>query len=221
MVLPQTDLSIQVTSPIDKVFIIIVVRNRLVDLWFLPQGRSSTPQPSSDAVPENSVVDDLLKQFAIVLVDIKAMTVQVSDLWRQEIEHALPELAVSQDMHVDPQGTHLPPSLLSKLTRMMQDALKEQLNSLNSIAEQVAKQVIQLLSRRACDSLLPVRSIPSQFRAMSSKRMPTEPSYFVPLILRPVKAFFGIGSSSVAGDRLRQGLLKESATEVFDSVCQR
>ena len=59
MVLPQTDLSIQVTSPIDKVFIIIVVRNRLVDLWFLPQGRSSTPQPSSDAVPENSVVDDL------------------------------------------------------------------------------------------------------------------------------------------------------------------
>lgn len=56
---------------------------------------------------------------------------------------------------------------------------------------------------------------------MSSKRMPTEPSYFIPLILRPVKAFFGIGSSSLAGDRLREGLLKESATEVFDNVCQR
>lgn len=56
---------------------------------------------------------------------------------------------------------------------------------------------------------------------MSSKRLPTEPSYFVSVILRPVKAFFGIGSSSVAGDRLRPGLLKESATEVFDSVCQR
>ena len=56
---------------------------------------------------------------------------------------------------------------------------------------------------------------------MSSKRMPTEPSYFVPLVLRPVKAFFGIGSSSIAGDRLRAGLLKGSATEVFDCVCQR
>ena len=56
---------------------------------------------------------------------------------------------------------------------------------------------------------------------MSSKRTPTEPSYFIPLILRPVKAFFGIGSSSLAGDRLREGLLKESATEVFDNVCQR
>lgn len=56
---------------------------------------------------------------------------------------------------------------------------------------------------------------------MSSKRMPTEPSYFVPLILRPVKAFFGIGSSSIVGDRLQQSLLKRSAMEVFDSVCQR
>lgn len=56
---------------------------------------------------------------------------------------------------------------------------------------------------------------------MSSKRMPSEPSYFLPLILRPVKSFFGIGGSSVAGDRLRKGLLKESATEVFDGVCQR
>ena len=56
---------------------------------------------------------------------------------------------------------------------------------------------------------------------MSSKRMPTEPSYFIPLILRSVKAFFGIGSSSIAGDRLRESLLKTSATEVFDSVCQK
>ncbi|KAF8556364.1 COG complex component [Imleria badia] len=184
-VLPQIEASVQVTSPVDK-------------------NRSSTPQASSEAVPENNAIDDLLKQYAIILVDIKGMTLQVLVLWREEISSTLPELASSQDMHIDPE-----------------DALREQLNSLNSIAEQVTKQVVQLLSRRACDSLLPVRSIPSQFRAMSSKRMPTEPSYFIPLILRPVKAFFGIGSSSVAGDRLRESLLKESATEVFDSVCQR
>ncbi|KAF8135698.1 oligomeric golgi complex component, COG2-domain-containing protein [Boletus edulis] len=185
--LPQTEASAQVTSPIDK-------------------SRSTTPQASSETVPENSATDDLLKQHAIILVDIKAMTHQVLRLWREEISAALPEVASSQDMYmyIDPE-----------------DALKEQLNSLSVLAEQMTKQVIQLLSRRACDSLLPVRSIPSQFRAMSSKRIPTESSYFVPLILRPVKAFFGIGSSSVAGDRLRQDLLKPSATEVFDSVCQR
>ncbi|KAG8213973.1 oligomeric golgi complex component, COG2-domain-containing protein [Butyriboletus roseoflavus] len=184
-VLPQTEASVQATSPMDK-------------------SRSSTPQASSEAIPENNAVDDLLKQYAIILVDIKAMTVQVLALWREEIGSALPELAAFQDMYINPE-----------------DALGEQLNSLSSIAEQVTKQVVQLLSRRACDSLLPVRSIPSQFRAMSSKRMPTESSYFVPLILRPVKAFFGIGGSSVAGDRLQEGLLKESATEVVDSVCQR
>jgi len=185
--LPQTEAPVQVTSPIDK-------------------SRSATPQASSETVQENSATDDLLKQHAIILVDIKAMTHQVLRLWGEEISAALPEAVSSHDMdmYIDPE-----------------DTLKEQLNSLSVLAEQVTKQVIQLLSRRACDSLLPVRSIPSQFRAMSSKRMPTESSYFVPLILRPVKAFFGIGSSSVAGDRLRQDLLKASATEVFDSVCQR
>ncbi|KAI9569693.1 oligomeric golgi complex component, COG2-domain-containing protein [Boletus coccyginus] len=182
-VLPQTEVA-QATSPVVS--------------------RSSTPQASSEAVPENNAIEDLLKQYAIILVDIKAMTRQVLVLWRDEISSALPDLAPSQHMYIDPEV-----------------ALREQLNSLSSLAEQVTKQVIQLLSRRACDSLLPVRSIPSQFRAMSSKRTPTEPSYFVPLILRPVKGFFGIGSSDVAGDRLRESLLKESATEVFDSVCQR
>ena len=189
----------------------------------LIQSRSSTPQASSEAVPENNAIDDLLKQYAIILVDVKAMTLQVLVLWREEISSALPELAPSQDMHIDPEGAHPPILVQSRPTelRPVEGALREQLNALGFIAGQVTKQVVQLLSRRACDSLLPVRSIPSQFRAMSSKRMPTEPSYFVPLVLRPVKAFFGIGSSNVPGDRVREGLLKESATEVFDSVCQR
>ncbi|KAG9316657.1 oligomeric golgi complex component, COG2-domain-containing protein [Chiua virens] len=178
-VLPQTDTPVQATSPTDK-------------------SRSSTPQASSEAIPENNAVDEFLKQYAIILVDIKVMTVQV--LLFGGTRSTLPS-----------------PSL--PCPRIY--ALREQLCALNLIAEQAAKQVVQLLSRRAYDSLLPVRSIPSQFRAMSSKRMPTEPSYFVPLILRPVRAFFGIGGATVPGERLREALLKESATEVFDSVCQR
>lgn len=57
---------------------------------------------------ENNVVDDLLRQYSIILVDIKAMVLQVSIFWREEISPALPELAASQDMHIDPQGTQLP-----------------------------------------------------------------------------------------------------------------
>ncbi|KAF9227314.1 COG complex component [Gyrodon lividus] len=169
------------------------------------KSRSSTPQAVSEPPPENSAADDLLlKQYAVVLVDIKAMTSQVSALWREEISVVLPELTINQDTYIDPEG-----------------ALREQLDSLDAIAAHLTRQIVILLARRACDALLPVRSIPSQFRAMSSKRMPTEPSYFVPLILRPVKAFFGIGGPRVAGDRLRDTLLKKSATEVFDGVCQR
>ncbi|KIK99406.1 hypothetical protein PAXRUDRAFT_822754 [Paxillus rubicundulus Ve08.2h10] len=169
------------------------------------KSRSSAPQAVPEAPPENNAADDvLLKQYGTVLVDIKAMTSQVLALWREEISTVLPELTTAQDVYINPEG-----------------ALQEQLDSLDSIAVHLTRQITILLARRACDALLPVRSIPSQFRAMSSKRMPTEPSYFVPLILRPVKVFFGIGGSNVAGDRLRDILLKETAAEVFDGVCQR
>lgn len=97
------------------------------------------------------------------------------------------------------------------------DALRQQLSALNQIDSLLFKQLVLILSRRACDALLPVRSIPSQFRAMSSKRIPTEPSYFLPLILQPVKTFFETG----IGERLRRSLLRDAATEVFDSVCQK
>lgn len=35
------------------------------------------------------------------------MTLQLSILWREEIGSALPELAASQDMYIDPEGPHL------------------------------------------------------------------------------------------------------------------
>lgn len=82
------------------------------------QSRSSTPQASSEAVPENNAIDDLLKQYAVILVDVKAMTLQVLVLWREEISSALPELASSQDIYVDPEGVHLPRSVLSRQTEL-------------------------------------------------------------------------------------------------------
>lgn len=84
----------------------------------LYQSRSSTPQASSEAVPENNAIDDLLKQYAIILVDIKAITLQALRLWREEINSALPELAPSQDIHIDPEGMRLPGLMLSGLAQL-------------------------------------------------------------------------------------------------------
>ncbi|KAJ6501242.1 hypothetical protein C8R47DRAFT_260726 [Mycena vitilis] len=53
----------------------------------------------------------------------------------------------------------------------------------------MSSHTVAILTKRCCDALLPVRSISSQFRAMSNKQMPKEPSYFVSSILRPVKVF--------------------------------
>ncbi|KAL4073878.1 oligomeric golgi complex component, COG2-domain-containing protein [Scleroderma citrinum] len=171
----------------------------------LAQSRASTPQSNYEASSESNAADDLLlKQYATVLVDVNAMRHQIHKLWREQINVALPEPTATEDTDATPEY-----------------ALLQQLNLLQQVASPLSRQVVALLSRRACDALLPVRSIPSQFRAMSSKRIPTEPSYFVPLIMRPVKAFFGIGTTSSVGERLRESLLKNAATEVFDSVCQR
>lgn len=67
-----------------------------------------------------------------------------------------------------------------------------------------------------------MRSIPSQFRAMSaSKRAPTEPSYFVSLVFKHTKAFFGIQAVDGPGAPLKDALLAPVARDVFEIVTQR
>ena len=101
------------------------------------------------------------------------------------------------------------------------DALEHVLSTLTSLVPSLSAQIITILSKRACEALLPVRSIPSQFRAMSSKRLPTEPSYFIASILRPLKTFFGIGTVEGVGEALKPDFLKPYAEEVFENVVQR
>lgn len=85
----------------------------------------------------------------------------------------------------------------------------------------MSTQITNILTRRACDALQPVRSILSQFRAMSNKRTPTEASYFVPSIMRPVRNFFGAGVDDAPGNRLKGEMMKSCATEVFEGACHR
>lgn len=70
--------------------------------------------------------------------------------------------------------------------------------------------------------MLPVRSIPSQFRAMQNKKVPTERSYFVPLIMRPVSSYFGIKTADGGmGALLKDTYMKQFASEVFQVTSQR
>jgi len=86
----------------------------------------------------------------------------------------------------------------------------------------IAGQIVTILCRRASDALLPVRSIPSQFRAMQNKKVPTERSYFVPLIMRPVSSYFGIKTADGGmGALLKDTYMKQFASEVFQVTSQR
>jgi conserved oligomeric Golgi complex subunit 2 len=56
---------------------------------------------------------------------------------------------------------------------------------------------------------------------MSNKRSPTEPSYFVSSILRPLKVFFAIGVGEGFGASLKEDFLQPYAVHVFENVSQR
>ena len=56
---------------------------------------------------------------------------------------------------------------------------------------------------------------------MSNKRDPTEPSYFVSSVLRPIKNYFAIGVGEGPGYLLKENFMETYATEVFDNVTQR
>lgn len=95
------------------------------------------------------------------------------------------------------------------------------LSKLTTTIQPASAQIIFILTKRCCEALLPVRSIPSQFRAMSNKRLPTEPSYFVQTIFRAIRAFFAISSSDGPGRTLKDAHMKGYSQEIFDNVAQR
>ncbi|TFK92716.1 COG complex component [Polyporus arcularius HHB13444] len=171
-----------------------------------PTTRSATPIPTEAASAESVAADDaLLQQFAIAITDITALEAQVLKLWREELTVLLPESSPGEEEGIAPE-----------------DALKHALSKLTSLVPTLLSQIIVILSRRGCDALLSMRSIPSQFRAMSSsKRMPTEPSYFVSLIFKHTKAFFAIQTVEGPGSALKDTFLKPVAEEVFEVIAQR
>ncbi|EPT04594.1 hypothetical protein FOMPIDRAFT_1140249 [Fomitopsis schrenkii] len=168
--------------------------------------RAATPNlPAEAASPEVAAADEqALQQFSTAIIDIRALETQMWTIWREELSIMLPE--------VDPnEGDPTP-----------EDALRQALSGLTSMVPSLSGQIITILSRRACEALLSMRSIPSQFRAMSSsRRIPTEPSYFVSLIFRPVKTFFGVDGPEGPGQPLTDEFMQAYVEEVFEIVAQR
>ena len=86
----------------------------------------------------------------------------------------------------------------------------------------LSSQVEEILVRRCCKALGSVKSLPGQFRATSQKHMPSKPNTFVPMILRPVKTFFGIGTSADGDAKaLQKDFGVQLSTNVVEAVSAR
>ncbi|KAI9507427.1 COG complex component [Russula earlei] len=177
--------------------------------------RSSTPIPQAEGSSSETTAMEgtLLRQCAAVIADVKLLESQMWVLWRDEISsiHAslsVEEEAVSENVRAD--GTYF-----------TVDALRAALQNLTNLVPSLSSQVTSILIRRASEALQPVRSMPLQFRAMSNKRPPSEPSFFVPEVMRPVRAFFGLESGIGPGASSKEELMKPCAEEVFEAVVQK
>ncbi|KAK7057129.1 oligomeric Golgi complex subunit 2 [Favolaschia claudopus] len=163
--------------------------------------RSATPVDGQSS--ENAAADDsILNQYATIILDVRSMNMNVLTLWQEEISMMLPEAAAEERANTE-------------------ETLRQSLTSLTATTLPMSSHIVAILTKRCCDALNPVRSISSQFRAMSNKQMPKEPSYFVSSILRPIKVFFGIGVGHGPGSSLKEHFLEPYATDIFEAVAQR
>ncbi|KAJ3575095.1 hypothetical protein NP233_g1321 [Leucocoprinus birnbaumii] len=178
---------------------------------------------ASEASSAESVAADeiLLRQYAAIISDLKLLENKIDNLWQQEISLILPPEILETTDDGGPRGDSSNASTLYVPTNTFPDVLKQALSKSTMITQPASTQIVAILTKRSCEALLPVRSIPSQFRAMSNKRLPTEPSYFVQTIFRSVKAFFAIGASDGPGKALKDVYSKEFSQEIFDNVAQK
>jgi len=188
-------------EPVGRAALLAVEEKRSItpSLSAVPS-RTATPHPPStpDITEKGGAEDDdTLRKDAFSILDLKRLEMKVWDLYEQ-IGGLLEEAEEDEETAKE--------TLESSLARLV------------SPIPFYKTQILQILIKRSADPLRHVRSIASQYRAMSNKREPTEPSYFVPGIMRPVKVFFDKGG---LGEALKEGFASAWATDVFDEICQR
>lgn len=95
------------------------------------------------------------------------------------------------------------------------DIMRDSLSSVTAIVPSLSSQITTILIKRCAEHLKLVRSVASQVRA-STRKGPSEPSYFVHNILKEVRAYLG-GPGRVVEVELRRRL----ATVVVEDIAGR
>lgn len=181
-----------------------------------PALRLATSTSSEVSSTEATAIEDvLLRQYTAVLSDIDMLENKVDGLWKHEISIVLPPEMLESVDGVGPQGEKV--CFPWSFTDIVEDVLKHVLSKAVSVTQATSNHLVSILTKRCREALRPVQSIPTQFRAMSNKRLPTEPSYFVQTIFRPLKSFFADGP----GLSLKDSYRSEYSQEVFKSVAHR
>ncbi|BGP23394.1 hypothetical protein JCM10295v2_002290 [Rhodotorula toruloides] len=153
--------------------------------------RPATPGPVSgnDEVSEETT----LRQLTMLIADAQTMERRVFNLFEERIRGRLPP-----DVRDD-----------------AGDVMRESLSSVTAVVPSLSSQITTILIKRCAEHLKLVRSVASQVRA-STRKGPSEPSYFVHNILKEVRAYLG-GPGRVVEEELRRRL----ATVVVEDIAGR
>ncbi|GAA6031739.1 hypothetical protein JCM8097_001962 [Rhodosporidiobolus ruineniae] len=170
-------------------------RSRLTPSASASSTRPSTPsgQPQSDEASEETT----LRQLTVLIADARTMERKVwSEIWE--------EGGVKEKVGAADEGAA--------------DVLRASLSSMTSLVPSLSSQITTILIKRCAEHLKLVRSVASQVRA--STRRPgqgaAEPSYFVPSILKELRAYLA-GPGRVVEKDLRE----KWATAVVEDIAAR
>ena len=111
--------------------------------------------------------------------------------------------------------------IVARELNLITDTLRQSIQTISELSTVAISQIVVILTRRCCDALAPVKSLPGQFRATSQKYMPTKASTFVPLILRPLKIFFGVGVGDGPGTPIQKWYGSAIGSDVVEGVSSR
>ncbi|CAG8671900.1 10692_t:CDS:10, partial [Funneliformis caledonium] len=157
---------------------------------------SGSPVPGSSGSLANDALDEqVLKQLVLVSYDVENIIIKIKEIYREHIISKLPESMTDQPI--------------------VEESISNSFSSLQSDLPDLSQKISVILTKRCTEALRHVRSIITQYRQPNTKP-PTESSYFVPHIMKPLAVFFDVNKSCLS-DRRR----KEWSALVGDAVAVR
>lgn len=146
-----------------------------------PVLRPSNSPAGNNLAPVEAQEERLLKLLTIVAHDVENMTLKIKETYQEHIITRLPESMNDQPA--------IEESVSSSLTSMQSD-----LPDLN-------QKIATILTKRCTETLRQhIRSVITQFRGSNTKP-PTEASYFVPHIIKPLITFCKVNKQLLSGKR--------------------